>query len=244
MASQDPPGTAVSTGTLGRFGSQAVWHLRAGFDNSPHPMLMADDQRRWICGNAAASELLRTSQGEIPWRTMDDFTTPTGIARLDRHWNAFLATGAAEGWYELQVPSADSITVEFSAIANVQPGRHLSVFIQSEGRGIADARDPSAPHASWAPVASAGSSPTRLTTREREMITLIAGGGQSVGMADDLFLSPETVKTHVQNAMTKLGAHTRAHAVAIALVTGQITWSLGEAPRSGSGIPPEDPLSG
>ena len=35
-------------------------------------------------------------------------------------------------------------------------------------------------------------------------------------------MSAETVRSHVQNALSKLGAHTRAHAVAIALVTGQI----------------------
>jgi hypothetical protein len=35
-------------------------------------------------------------------------------------------------------------------------------------------------------------------------------------------VSPETIKSHVQNAMTKLGAHTRAHAVAISLRDGQI----------------------
>ena len=44
--------------------------------------------------------------------------------------------------------------------------------------------------------------------------------------ARDLFLSPETVNSHAHNAMVKLGARTRAHAVAIALVTGQIVWSM------------------
>jgi DNA-binding CsgD family transcriptional regulator len=42
-------------------------------------------------------------------------------------------------------------------------------------------------------------------------------------MAERLCVSPETIKSHVQNAMGKLGAHTRAHAVAIALVSGQIS---------------------
>jgi DNA-binding CsgD family transcriptional regulator len=239
MTSQDPPGTAVSSGALGRFGSQATGHLLVGFENSRHPMLMADDLRRWICGNAAASALLGISQGEIPWRTMDDFTSSTGSARLDKHWDEFRSAGAAEGWYDLWVPPAGSMAVEFSAIANVLPGRHLTVFIRSEDGATGDVPDV-APRASWGPVATATRSHTRLTTREREMITLIAGGGQSLGMADDLFLSPETVKTHVQNAMTKLGAHTRAHAVAIALVTGQITWPARDTPVSGGpeGVPP------
>jgi DNA-binding NarL/FixJ family response regulator len=65
-----------------------------------------------------------------------------------------------------------------------------------------------------------------LTRREREVITLIAGGAQSTAIAEHLLVSPATIKTHVENAMNKLGAHTRAHAVAIALVTGQIVWSM------------------
>ncbi|MCA1681091.1 MAG: helix-turn-helix transcriptional regulator [Actinobacteria bacterium] len=61
-----------------------------------------------------------------------------------------------------------------------------------------------------------------LTKREREVITLIAAGSQNDVIAGQLFVSSETVKSHVQNAMGKLGAQTRAHAVAVALVTGQI----------------------
>jgi DNA-binding CsgD family transcriptional regulator len=61
-----------------------------------------------------------------------------------------------------------------------------------------------------------------LTEREREVIGLVAGGLRGGEIAQHLVLSPETIKSHVRNAMTKLGAHTRAHAVAISLRTGQI----------------------
>jgi DNA-binding CsgD family transcriptional regulator len=64
----------------------------------------------------------------------------------------------------------------------------------------------------------------QLTQREREVMTLVASGLQGADMAERLFLSPETVRSHVQNSMGKLGARTRAHAVAIALVTGDIAW--------------------
>ena len=56
-------------------------------------------------------------------------------------------------------------------------------------------------------------------------MTLAAAGAQTADMAHRLYLSQDTIKSHIQNAMSKLGAHTRAHAVAIALVTGQIAWS-------------------
>ena len=73
-----------------------------------------------------------------------------------------------------------------------------------------------------------------LTKRESEVMTLAAAGAQTADMAQHLFLSQDTIKSHIQNAMSKLGAHTRAHAVAIALVTGQIAWSDDPPPPSAS----------
>lgn len=75
-------------------------------------------------------------------------------------------------------------------------------------------------------VFAEGESRLQLTGREREVMTLVASGLQSGDIAERLFLSPETVKSHVHNALAKLGAHTRAHAVAVALVTGQIAWEI------------------
>lgn len=69
-----------------------------------------------------------------------------------------------------------------------------------------------------------GSGRPRLTEREREVMTLVAAGHQNPEIARRLFLSPDTVKSHVKNAMGKLDSHTRAHAVAVASVSGQITW--------------------
>jgi DNA-binding CsgD family transcriptional regulator len=199
--------------------------LRAGFDRSRLPMLIADDHRRWITGNAAACELLGLSQAAIPWRAMDDFTPPTELERLEEQWAAFLVGGAAEGWYPLYVPERGAVPVEFSAIAGVLPGRHLTVFGAAHHETPPGVGSASAIAASWAPARSESAARKHLTKREREVITLVAAGGHNDDIAAQLFVSPETVKTHVQNAMAKVGAHTRAHAVAIALVTGTINWS-------------------
>jgi DNA-binding CsgD family transcriptional regulator len=80
----------------------------------------------------------------------------------------------------------------------------------------------------WKPVPLVSSGRVSLTEREREVMTLAASGLETSEIGVRLFLSPETIKSHVHNAMTKLGAHTRAHAVAIGLVSGQITWSAEE----------------
>ncbi len=61
-----------------------------------------------------------------------------------------------------------------------------------------------------------------LSNREREIMSLLAEGMTGEEVADRLFLSSETVKTHVRNAMNKLEARNRVHAIAIALRQGEI----------------------
>ncbi len=59
-----------------------------------------------------------------------------------------------------------------------------------------------------------------LTNREREVVGLVGRGLSNDEIAESLFLSPLTVKTHVSRAMTKLHARDRAQLVALAFRTG------------------------
>ena len=61
-----------------------------------------------------------------------------------------------------------------------------------------------------------------LTDREREVMTLVAAGLTNDDIAARLFLSPATAKTHVNRAMTKLGARDRAQLVVAAYETGLV----------------------
>lgn len=56
-----------------------------------------------------------------------------------------------------------------------------------------------------------------LTQRERDVLRLLADGLTNEEIGAKLFISPETVRTHIRKAMTKLDAETRTQAVAIAL---------------------------
>jgi DNA-binding NarL/FixJ family response regulator len=56
-----------------------------------------------------------------------------------------------------------------------------------------------------------------LTQREREVLRLLADGHANEEIGKRLFISPETVRTHVRKAMAKLDADTRTQAVATAL---------------------------
>ena len=59
-----------------------------------------------------------------------------------------------------------------------------------------------------------------LTPREREMVSLVATGLSNQEIAERMFVSPFTVRAHVQRAMTKLQARDRAQLVVIAYRTG------------------------
>jgi DNA-binding CsgD family transcriptional regulator len=61
--------------------------------------------------------------------------------------------------------------------------------------------------------ASIGGQVGSLTIREREVLQLLAEGHNTKRIAERLFISPVTVKHHVQNIMMKLGVHRRIEAI-------------------------------
>ena len=61
-----------------------------------------------------------------------------------------------------------------------------------------------------------------LSVRERQILGMIAAGDSGAQIAEALVLSPETVRTHIRNAMSKLGASSRAQAVALAFQRNEI----------------------
>src|SRR5882672_9598416 len=61
-----------------------------------------------------------------------------------------------------------------------------------------------------------------LTSREIDVLRLIASGNANKVIADQLAITEETVKSHVTNILSKLGANDRTHAVTIALKRGII----------------------
>ncbi len=77
-----------------------------------------------------------------------------------------------------------------------------------------------------------------LTRREREILGSLAEGMSGAQIAEQLVLSPETVRTHVRNAMTKLGASTRSQAVALALQHREITGEEPAAPERAASVTP------
>jgi DNA-binding NarL/FixJ family response regulator len=61
-----------------------------------------------------------------------------------------------------------------------------------------------------------------LTDREREVVALVAGGLSNEEIANELYISPATARTHVSRAMTKLNARDRAQLVVLAYESGLV----------------------
>lgn len=61
-----------------------------------------------------------------------------------------------------------------------------------------------------------------LTPREREVLQRLAEGGSNQAIAAELFVSVNTVRSHVQSVLTKLGAHSKLEAAAIAAREGLV----------------------
>jgi two-component system NarL family response regulator len=61
---------------------------------------------------------------------------------------------------------------------------------------------------------------SRLTRREQEVLALVAEGADNDDVAQALVISPQTVRTHIQNVLAKLGVHSRLEATAFVLKNG------------------------
>ncbi|MBL7253123.1 response regulator [Paractinoplanes lichenicola] len=66
-----------------------------------------------------------------------------------------------------------------------------------------------------------------LTTRELEVLRLVATGAGNEAIAETLFIGEATVKTHLNRLMTKLGLTSRAQVVVLAYETGLVTPAAG-----------------
>jgi DNA-binding NarL/FixJ family response regulator len=63
----------------------------------------------------------------------------------------------------------------------------------------------------------------RLTSREREVLALLAQGSDNDSIARSLVISPQTARTHIQNILGKLEVHSRLEAAAFVLQSGLLT---------------------
>jgi PAS domain S-box-containing protein len=179
------------------------------FERSSNAIVLLDDERRYVDVNASAVALLGRTREELLGTSSLENVKRSERKLATRQWQAFLKSGEDSGTRALVRPDGSEVEIDYAARLAVIGERRLAIFVSLANPDLA-AEGPSG-------RAAAGS----LTTREREVITLIAMGRETNEIAAQLHISSETVRTHVRNAMSKLGARTRAQLVAIALSTDE-----------------------
>jgi len=178
------------------------------FERTDNPVALLDEQRTILEVNAAGAALLGASREELVGRSIRDSVKPAEHERSDEEWLEFLRTGEYSGRRDLLRPDGSEVQIEFAArLAEIGGGRR-AIYVAMDGLE----GEP--------PAIIRGAATLGLTEREREIVTLIAMGRDTGDIAAELHISPETVRTHVRNAMGKLDVHTRAQLVAVVLSGG------------------------
>ncbi|HEV7585264.1 MAG TPA: helix-turn-helix transcriptional regulator [Solirubrobacteraceae bacterium] len=132
-------------------------------------------------------------------------------------WRSFVTSGEYTGSRaSIRVEGTD-VPADFVARLEFLDERRLAIHVALAEDAIADGH------------VTHGNGPVRLlTARERAVIALIATGRETPQIAEALGVSPATVRTHVRNAMSKLGTRTRAQLVAV-VIAGENGHRLADA---------------
>jgi PAS domain S-box-containing protein len=163
--------------------------------NVPSYVLDTTGVVRWI--NPAAERLL----GDIRGRHYTSVVAPEDRPRArDLFTRKLLATSATDAKGVLVATDGTRLPLEVSAVSLMSGERVVGVFgLISEP--LDD--EPTVPHPA-------------LTPRQTEVLRLLGQGRSTKQIAEELHLSPETVRNHIRHILRALGVHSRLEAVAIA----------------------------
>jgi len=102
--------------------------LAGVFADTPIATLIADDDRRYLSGNAAACDVLGLDQDQLRGKRIDDFAVPEVRGQLDELWDAFMRAGTQTADFDLMLADGTRLSVTHRGVAHLLPGRHLSLL--------------------------------------------------------------------------------------------------------------------
>jgi PAS domain S-box-containing protein len=180
------------------------------FAQSRNPMALVDDQRVFLDVNRAFVRLLGHRRDALVGRRIFEHVVG-GPLMSRREWGRALAAGEFAGDAEMRCADGTTASVQWAGATEVVTGRRLVLFV---------ALSISRWGAHYRRTVPADHRPEALSPREREIVRHVAEGSSGPEIAAELQISHDTVRTHVRNAMTKVGARSRAHLVARAIAEG------------------------
>jgi DNA-binding CsgD family transcriptional regulator len=182
----------------------------SAFGQSRNAMLLLDDERRVVDANPAFVRLVGRGRSFLLRQPMADLLVD-GPLFTAGEWRDALRLGRFAGEAVLRHVDGGDVTVQWGACTEVVTGRRLVLVVAlSTSRWGGYFRRPREEPLDRANVG-------RLSAREQEVVRLVALGETGPEIAAELGIAHDTVRTHVRNAMTKLGARSRAHLVAKAV---------------------------
>ena len=172
-------------------------------------MVLLDEHRRHVDVNGAFLKLAGYTRDDVIGRPVWEYVAG-GPLQTDRQWERALARGELSGHAGLVCADGSIVTVQFAGHTEVATGQRLVLFVvlSTSRWGRHSRREPET------------GTDEALSARENEIVRLVAAGQTGPEIADHLHISHATVRTHVRNAMAKVGARSRAHLVAKALGEG------------------------
>jgi PAS domain S-box-containing protein len=194
-------------------------------------VLVQDSGTQVVYANRAAGELLGLDRDELRGRselpTPCDCLSESGETLPDR-WPGVdaLRTGRSQRPRVMGLPRPDGRVRWVRASARVIGQTVLTSLLDvtAQRHAEADAATLASRLGANATRDANGRTPGKgvLSPREHQVVELLAGGNTGEEVAEQLGISPATVRVHVRNATGKLGASTRTQAVAIAVARGEV----------------------
>jgi PAS domain S-box-containing protein len=195
--------------------ARAGWEpaFRAVFESSRNGIAILDHERRVVDMNDALIDLLGYTRDELIGRALRELVPPDETEPADRALERLREQGAGTGHRSLRHADGRLVNVQYAGRLVELPGLgEVVVYVAIDARVLGEAD-----------TATATSAEANLTPRENEVVRLVALGYTGDEIAGQLHLSPETVRSHVRNAMGKTASRTRAQLVATALERQLIT---------------------
>jgi PAS domain S-box-containing protein len=184
----------------------------SAFKQSKNPMALVDDDRRHVDANAPYLRLLGRGRADVIGRPVWEFVAG-GPLLTPAQWQAALAAHRFQGEAEMVRADGSQIAVQWAGATEVATGQRLVLFVAlSTSRWGGNFRR----------TVETDREPGELSPRELEIVRMIARGESGPEIAAELHIAHDTVRTHVRNAMKKVGARSRAHLVAKVLGEGHV----------------------
>jgi DNA-binding CsgD family transcriptional regulator len=189
-------------------------------------MALVDEDLRYAAVNDAALCLFRQRRNDVVGQPAGTHFVGGRSSKGSTEWQELLRNNELYGERVIPRPGGESLRVSYAAHTTHVDGRWMALFVtvsakvEPSGTDLISAARPAGVPAGAGAAEHAHGRAAALTPREREVVQRVALGRSTPQIATDLNLSPATVRSHVRNAMVKVGAHTRAQLVALVLGEG------------------------